>query len=434
MIMSFCGFIHSKRDDSRILKFGLLIEILSYNVIYVTFFILFSLYTGDGGSPMSEIINNQSERQKKLKALIQRLHQGEDRAAVEMEFRRDFAYVTGAEIAQMEYNLVQEGVSVEEIQSLCDIHASLFQGSVQDMHDDILTVNPLTEFENDNRRFQKLVDASEDFTDDPSSTPKLFIFIQETAKALADVEAHYAKKENILFPMLEKNGITTIPQVMWGVDNKIRDGIRALNEQLKPDTNLADLLITFRNVLTMIKEMIVKENSILFPMLKEHLTNEDLKVVAVSMTEKQTYQAPTAQTASLEGSIPMSAGALSPQDINAIFNVLPFDLTFVGADNRVKFVSQGKDRIFDRPLSVIGRPINLCHPPQSVATVMKIVDDLRSGKKDHEDFWIRFRGKFALIRYYAVRGENGEFLGTLEVTQDIQDIQNLQGEKRLADQ
>ncbi len=385
---------------------------------------------------MSEIINNQAKRQEKLKGLIQRLHAGEDRAAVEMEFRRDFAYVTGAEIAEMETNLVQEGVSIEEIQSLCDVHASLFQGSIQEMHDDVLTVNPLSEFENDNRRFQKLVDASENYTDDPKSQPNLTAFIQETAAALSEVEAHYAKKENILFPMLEKNGITTVPQVMWGVDNKIRDGLRALNDQLALNKDPKDLLMTFRAVLTMIKDMITKENSILFPMLKEHMTNDDLKLVAASMTEKQVYQAPSStenKAVLIEGEIPMSAGHLTPQAINAIFNTLPFDMTFVGADDRVKFVSQGKERIFDRPLSVIGRPITLCHPPQSVHVVMKIVEDLRSGKKDHEDFWIQFRGKFALIRYYAIRGEQGEYLGTLEVTQDILDIQKISGEKRLAD-
>jgi len=385
---------------------------------------------------MSEIINNQAKRQEKLKNLIQRLHAGEDRAAVEMEFRRDFAYVTGAEIAEMEYNLVQEGVSVEEIQSLCDVHASLFQGSIQEMHDDVLTVNPMTEFENDNRRFQKIIDASESFTDDPKSEPLLRAFIQETTAALYDVEAHYAKKENILFPMLEKNGITTVPQVMWGVDNKIRDGLRALNTQLSTNADQKELLISFRAVLTMVKDMITKENSILFPMLKEHMTSEDQKLVAASMTQKQDYKAPVVtenKAILLEGEIMMSAGHLTPQDINAIFNTLPFDMTFVGADDRVKFVSQGKERLFDRPLSVIGRPINLCHPPQSVHVVMKIVEDLRSGKKDHEDFWINFRGKFALIRYYAIRGEQGEYLGTLEVTQDILDIQKISGEKRLAD-
>jgi len=383
---------------------------------------------------MSEIINNPSLRQEKLKALIQRLHKGEDRAKIEMEFRRDFAYVSGAEIAQMEYNLVSEGVSIEEIQSLCDVHASLFQGSIQQLHEDVLTVNPLTEFEEDNQRFQKLVDASERFIDDPNSITVIQPFILETSMALKNVEAHYTKKENILFPMLEKNGITTVPQVMWGVDNKIRDGLRRLHEQLNDTADVSDLLISFRSILTMVKEMIIKENKILFPMLKEHLTTEDLRIVANSLHEEpQGYRHIEKSESIGNDMIPMSAGQLSPLDINVIFNTLPFDLTFVGSDNCVKFVSQGKDRIFDRPMSVIGRPIHLCHPPQSVQKVLNIVEDFRSGKKDHEDFWIQFRGKYALIRYYAVRGPENEYLGTLEITQDILDIQKISGEKRLAD-
>jgi hypothetical protein len=106
-------------------------------------------------------------------------------------------------------------------------------------------------------------------------------------------------------------------------------------------------------------------------------------------------------------------------------------MTFVDAENKVKFVTQGKDRIFDRPASVIGRPVHLCHPPQSVHVVMKIVDQLRSGVKDHEDFWINMRGKMIHIRYYAVRDDKGTFLGTLEVSQEISEIRALEGEKRL---
>ena len=108
-------------------------------------------------------------------------------------------------------------------------------------------------------------------------------------------------------------------------------------------------------------------------------------------------------------------------------------MTFVDAEDKVKFVTQGKERIFDRPPSVINRPVHLCHPPQSVHVVLDIVNDLRTGVKDNEDFWIHFRDRFVHIRYYAVRDAVGKYLGTLEVTQDITDIQSLLGEKRLVD-
>ena len=114
-----------------------------------------------------------------------------------------------------------------------------------------------------------------------------------------------------------------------------------------------------------------------------------------------------------------------------MLNTLPIDITFVDRDDSVKYFSQAKDRIFARPITVIGRKVQNCHPPASVHIVQKILDDFKKGKKDHEDFWIRMGDKYVFIRYFAVRNANGEYLGTLEVTQDIAPIRNLEGEKRL---
>ena len=99
------------------------------------------------------------------------------------------------------------------------------------------------------------------------------------------------------------------------------------------------------------------------------------------------------------------AGSLTAEEINSILNTIPFDMTFVGADNRVKYFTQGKHRIFERPKTIIGREVKNCHPPKSVHIVEKIVEDLRNGKKDHEDFWIRMGGMFVHIRYFAIRNK-----------------------------
>ena len=131
------------------------------------------------------------------------------------------------------------------------------------------------------------------------------------------------------------------------------------------------------------------------------------------------------------GYIKFDAGILLPQEINAMFNTLPIDITFVDKDGAVKYFSQGKERIFARPKSIIGRQVQNCHPPASVHIVEKIVEDFKSGKKDNEDFWIKLGDKYVLIRYFAVRNENGEYLGTMEVTQNIKPIQEIAGEKRL---
>jgi len=388
---------------------------------------------------MSEIIDNASKRQTQLKNLIQRLHRGENKAEVEAEFKRDFAYVTGAEIAQMEYNLVQEGVSVEEIQSLCDVHASLFQGSLAELHKDVLTINPISMFEEENQVFTELVNKALKFKQETQTDINgIKTYLLNLINGFSKIDAHYAKKENVFFPFLEKHGIETIPQVMWGVDNQIREKLKETVIALNTSDDVSVIMEKFYQLVDMVNEMITKENKILFPLLRDTLSEDDFKLIAQSLENpeaglyKSSEETKQENNDLVEGDIRMTMGHLSSIEVNAIMNTLPFDMTFVDADNKVKYVSQGKERIFDRPASVIGRPVHLCHPPQSVHIVMNIVEDLRSGKKEHEDFWINFKGMFVYIRYYAVRSESGEYLGCIEVTQDLSSIRLLEGEKRLA--
>ena len=127
----------------------------------------------------------------------------------------------------------------------------------------------------------------------------------------------------------------------------------------------------------------------------------------------------------------LSSGNMDKEELAAVLNTLPFDITFVDKNDEVKYFSEGKERIFPRTRTIIGRKVANCHPPASVAVVEKIVADLRSGRKDHEDFWIKKGNSFILIRYFAVRNDSGEYLGVLEVTQDIKPLQEITGEKRL---
>jgi len=126
-------------------------------------------------------------------------------------------------------------------------------------------------------------------------------------------------------------------------------------------------------------------------------------------------------------------GRLSPVELAAMLDTLPFDITFVDAQDKVKYFSQSPDRIFVRATSVLGRDVKNCHPPQSVHKVTAIVDSFKNGARDHADFWIRLQGKLVHIRYFAVRDKAGTYLGTLETTQDIAPIQALSGERRLLD-
>jgi len=262
--------------------------------------------------------------------------------------------------------------------------------------------------------------------------------------ALLAIDLHYSRKENLLFPYLEQHGITAPPKVMWGVD----DEIRAL---LKDSAKLAaqgsaETGAKLTEALTRVEEMIFKEENILIPMLIDTLSAEEWSSVAAESGEIgfcmiapppvwRAKAAPAtearAPVAPANGSVQLPTGFLSVPELSRLLDTLPIDITFVGADDTVRYFSQGSERVFPRTKAIIGRNVKNCHPPASVHIVEGIIADFKSGKKDHEDFWIKLGDKFVYIRYFAVRDEAGSYLGVLEVTQDIAPIQVIEGEKRL---
>ena len=234
---------------------------------------------------------------------------------------------------------------------------------------------------------------------------------------------------------------------MWGVDDEIRAQISEVIALLsKPNYSEAEVWQKATATVTKVRDMISKENNILIPLLKENLTFFNWISVDSASPEvgyflekpKVTWKdEPTDEKEEEEQEainferIPLGAGALSAEELQAMLNTLPLDMTFVDAEGHVKYFTQGKERIFVRPETVIGRHVSMCHPPASVHIVEGIIESFRSGQKDHEDFWIKMKDLFVYIRYFAVRSPDGKFLGTLELTQNIKPIQELEGEKRL---
>ena len=205
---------------------------------------------------------------------------------------------------------------------------------------------------------------------------------------------------------------------------------------------------SFNQAIDKVKEMIFKEENILFPMVLETFSEDEWLAIAQDSDEigyclvepegvwrpvninVEQEEKPKEQLSS-QGYLKFESGILTPKEISLILNHLPIDITYVDKDGVVKYFSQGKERIFARTKTIIGRKVENCHPPASVHIVEKLVEDLKAGKKDHEDFWIKMGDAFAYIRYFAVRDEKGEYVGTLEVTQNIAPIQDITGEKRL---
>ena len=407
---------------------------------------------------MSEIINNREYRQKILKDLISELHQGKSVDEVKERFEKLIEGVSPTEISEMEHSLLMDGMPLEEVQRLCDVHAAVFKGSIEEIHrpqkPEDVPGHPVHTFKLENKKIESLIDKIKTDIEKFRSqdTHENIQNLRNDFENLWEIDKHYLRKENLLFPFMEKYQITAPPKVMWGVDDEIRDAIKEVRALLSDysSVNKEQLTVKAEETTVRVKEMIFKEENILFPMVMETLAEDEWfiieegsseigycfldnvvkwKPVKVNVEKKVEDEG---EISSNNGFIKFDAGIMSPDEINAVLNTLPLDMTFVDKDGIVKYFTQGKERIFARTKAIIGREVKNCHPPASVHIVEKIVEDLSSGKKDHEDFWIRMGDKFAYIRYFAVRNAKGEYLGTIEVTQDIKPIQDITGEKRLA--
>lgn len=420
---------------------------------------------------MSEFLSTKQQRQEKLKELIKRLHDGAGIDEVQDDFRKLTDSISPTEITELEQALVDEGMPISEIQRLCDVHASVFKGSIEDIHIDnihqseFIEGHPVHTLKAENKAIMEflsgqLISTLESYTEDLNDSNKRAL--QSSVTAIAQIDKHYSRKENLIFPIMEKYDITAPPQVMWGVDDEIRDMIKAVLSALESsNTDKQTVKKSVEDFTAQIEEMIFKEEEIMIPMVLDIFSDEDWIAIEESSAdigytmipepkrleqEKNLIDAIKSKAILKSGStdigmvaadsqtkIKFDAGSLTSEELNSILNTVPIDMTFVGVDNKVRYFTQGKERVFERPLTIIGRQVKHCHPPKSVHIVEGIIGDLRSGKKDNEDFWIRMGDVFVYIRYFAVRNKKDEYLGVLEVTQNIQPITELEGEKRLVE-
>jgi hypothetical protein len=410
---------------------------------------------------MSNVINNREmsdsnrdKRQELLKGMILKLHQGVSPEEVKKEFREHFTGVSSYEITQMEQNLINEGMTVEEVQNLCDVHADIFKGSIDEVHtrskEEESIGHPVRVLREENYALRNLLDEDilpklDTFINHPEAPIKNMLL--QDINMLWDIDKHYSRKENIIFPYMEKYGMSAPPKVMWGVDDEIRASIKEMKQNVI-DENREELQKMAYPLIERIKEMIFKEEEILIPMILEKFTEDEWLEIAddseevgyclVSPEGKWTPDRVSfiggvkkKKEDTPDGNVRFGIGFLTVKELEKILNALPVDVTFIDEKDTVKYFNQAKERIFARTKSVIGRTVQNCHPPQSVGTVEKLLEDFKSGAKDEESFWINSRGMFILITYYAIRDDQGKYMGTLEVTQNVKGIRELEGEKRI---
>ena len=220
-----------------------------------------------------------------------------------------------------------------------------------------------------------------------SDSPENVNGLLENIGELLEIDKHYSRKENLVFPHLENAGITAPPQVMWGVDDEIRNKLKEAHALLNDyKGNKEEVAQKVERVVGDIKEMIFKEENILFPLLTETLTEDEWLTVnrdsdeigytfitprAKWVPERADYAENTSQPHIESDVVRFDSGVLTVHEIENLLNHLPIDITFVDKEDRVKYFSQSSERIFARPKSVIGRTVQNCHPPASMHVVIK---------------------------------------------------------------
>jgi DUF438 domain-containing protein len=262
-------------------------------------------------------------------------------------------------------------------------------------------------------------------------------------ESLSEINLHYTRKENQLFPILEVHGVSGPSKVMWALHDDIRQMLKEVTARVREGISTPKEL---QALIQMVNDMIYKEEHILFPMALETLGESDWAKVRegeeeigfawIQPTEKwkpsgETYQENIPHDK--VGSLTLDTGLLTAEQINLMLMHLPVDISFVDENDKVAYYSQTEDRIFPRSPGIIGRSVQNCHPPKSVHIVEKILQEFKSGGKDSAEFWIQMKGRFIHIRYFAMRDSSGKYRGTLEVSQDVTSIRGLEGDKRLLD-
>ena len=414
---------------------------------------------------MSASIDNSKRRKAKLKELILKLHAGQGEEKVRQELLASLASIPYGEVVEVEQELIGEGLPETEVLKLCDAHSAVLHGRVDlSGQKAVPPGHPVDVFRRENMELRKVTaqarQALAAIEKNGGDADEAKLQLRGLFNQLFDVDKHYQRKEYLLFPYLEKLGVTGPPKVMWGKHDEIRDLLKGSIEALqvaqadREELRAVAAMLLFP-ALQGIDDMTTKEEEILLPMALDKLGENDW--LAISRESGQfgyclydppdawpsaeagdsglSATSPAAESLASGGTAPglinLPSGSFTPEELLAILNTLPVDMTFVDRNDKVKYFSQGSERIFQRNRAILKRDVRHCHPPASAHIVEKIIEDFKSGRESRAPFWIQMGGKFIHIEYFALRDEKGDYLGTLEVSHDVERYRKLEGERRI---
>ena len=383
---------------------------------------------------MSELIDNRANRIRVLKDIIKHLHEGNAPEQVQKQMRELVKQTDASEIMAMEQELMAEGMPVEEVRSMCDLHSQVTRDVLVQIptRKEIAPGHPIDTFRRENEALRGVIALDENGDRANCRTCRkrpilrpIVLRLRQGFNELMDVDKHYQRKEHALFSCLERHGIAGPSKVMWAKDDDVRGLLKQLGQCLHPGPATTadwrtDLAKAAQAALNAVEEMIYKEENILLPMSLETLSEDEwAEIWSASpkygwcIVEPQQGYVPAISVAVDSMNVPHSGALMLPtgnvslEQLTGIFGTLPLDLTFVDADDRVAFFTEGPDRVFARSKAIIGRKVHNCHPPKSVETVDQILSDFKAGRQNVAEFWINFQEKFVHVRYFAVRAADG---------------------------
>ena len=389
-----------------------------------------------------------SERVEQLKGFLKRLGTGEELGAVREDFASQFKHVEASEIMKAEQGLMREGTPLEEVQQLCDLHSALFHGSTiheqmdaehakveavleaQEKSKSVVALvetvgHPLNQLTEENKALNDLIEELRPKVADKTATI-------DDVNRVRQLSVHYAKKGDLLYPKLKVDYAIGGPSmVMWTVDGDIRD---QLGDLAKASQSVDDWYRRFDELLTRAQEMIYKEQNILFPICAENFSTEEWyqiykdtaqyeEIFGVKRTawpEAETALATqTTKASGDDNTIALIGGTLTVDQLNAMLNTMPMEVTFVDHEDINRYFNDG-EKVFKRPTTAIGRDVYSCHPPKVEPIVRGIIDSFRKGDRDNVAVWLEKQGRPFYVNYMAVRDQNNNYIGTLELVQDMQ--------------
>lgn len=395
---------------------------------------------------MSELIQNPNPTLQKLYTFAKRLIDGENGKMLFEAYRSYTAKATAIDTMLVFDQLLQDGYPVEKVKpNVAKIINVFFKSLNEAQWGKPQHTHFLNYLMQENREAKKIIHAirpairlflNPSTTDVSSAQSQLIQFIH----AIKEYESHYIKKENILFPYLERTFRQhRCLQLMWSFHDDYRRSVKQLDALLHAELLDRRAINTeLGKLFFVIIPIIFREEQIVFPVAYQAIPeNSWQEMLAQSAEIGWCYGiSPVILDSKTKQAIPdhlinLKTGFLSAEQIILMLDHLPVDITFVDENDEVCYFSGAKHRIFHRSNAIIGRKVQNCHPPESVHVVNDIVNAFHKGTHEHADFWITIKDKFIHIRYFALRDYKGQYKGTIEVSQDVTEIRELQGEQRL---